>query len=47
MFGLLLPLCVPILMASFSALTVAAKWLVVGRYWQGVIHIDSLAFLRW
>lgn len=45
--SLLLPMVVPIWMVSFTALVVVMKWLMIGRYMEHAIALNSAAFLRW
>merc|ERR1719330_69882 len=46
-FWVWFPIVVPTWMVSFSILTVLAKWIVIGKYQEGVISASSTAFVRW
>lgn len=47
MLGLLIPLSIPIFMLALSAIVIASKWIVIGRYRAGTIQLGSIGFLRW
>ena len=46
-YGLLIPIVIPIFMASLSVVSLGMKWLVVGKYRPSVVHRGTLEFLRW
>ena len=46
-YGLLVPLVIPIFMVALSVVLIAAKWLVIGRYSIAATSRTSMFFLRW
>jgi len=47
MFGLLMPLFIPMWMISFTTLVCLSKWIVIGRYKEQKFAMYTFAFLRW
>ena len=41
------PIVIPVWMASYSVLVGLFKWLIIGRYREGIVDVPSFAFLRW
>ncbi|KAJ8612671.1 hypothetical protein CTAYLR_002128 [Chrysophaeum taylorii] len=46
-YGLLVPLVIPLFMMSLTVITIASKWLVIGRYRVGTTRRGTRFFLRW
>jgi acyl-CoA synthetase (AMP-forming)/AMP-acid ligase II len=43
-----MPLAIPTFMASFTVSVIAAKWLVIGQYYQEIeLYTPSVYYLRW
>ena len=41
------PIVIPTWMVSYSLLVALFKWLIIGRYTEGIVGVPSFAFLRW
>ena len=46
-YGILVPIVIPVFMLSLTIVTIVAKWLIVGRYRAVSITRRSVSFLRW
>ena len=46
-YGLLVPLLVILWMIVFTAEVVMVKWIIVGRYTEGVLGMQTFGFLQW
>ena len=41
------PFAVPVWMLSYSCIVVALKWVLIGRYTEGIVQVFSMVYLRW
>jgi len=42
-----IPIVVPAWMVFFTAITILFKWIIIGRYREGVVILSTISFLRW
>lgn len=41
------PIIIPVWMLSFSLCVIIIKWITIGKYKEGKLQVQSLAYLRW